>query len=694
MKKFIVFFTGCISLFIFYFVFQLCSQKEFINISSPRIIQEYTGYHRYAYEMDFMDDIDGAIKKLQAHAKAYHGVIYIGSTIENDTLFNTRARFFEDPYHVLDGMLVTKNHEKFSFDDTMQGYISSKKDEEALDVIDFMDRRNQASYQDTIQYYSMHMFPKLAEDMNINLVYIFTQLDEVMQTQSLEDSGLTMYVTNEWDFDENHDYETEQLLLQVLCICGIAMLLLYSCEMYKSRKELMIRKLMGQSCMFIMKDMFFKQFIAYMIIYITVQVICYIIWVGSIRSVTHPLMIQLLYCFLLYIIIQCIVYICMFTYIRKSKNVVYIKQKESRNRMTYVNIVVKIVVVTIFLPSLITHVIDGKHMIDEYLYMIQHEKELRNQLYVDGINMNIGSINSKEGILSRDHVMKEVNTYMEEHGAIYQDFDESHGWQIIAKEEPESKRTPYIIVNKAYLKPYRIKDINGNEIDLDKINKVTLFQPEGVEILQDAFAYCNEECEIMTIQKNNRFYNHFLYSSIRSIEDPLIVYRPVASSDMNGSNGHHLVLTDESVEKEFQAFLNEKGLTQMITYQKTTDDYDYLMESYKDKVLYTIPLLIVYVCVMLVFIYQIVYMYFEQHKQRFVLQYMLGDYFFQRHGKMLYWNVLSYAVILVGVYRISELSVVSIIRTVFIMLFFEFVTQYGLIHQIEKQKMVEIMKGE
>lgn len=695
-KRFILFFTCCISLFIFYFIFQLCSQKEYLNASGPNIVQEYTGYHRYAYDMDFMEDIDSAIQKLQAYAKEYHGVIYIGSTVESDTVFNTNARFYEDPYHELDGMLVTKNHQKFYFDDTMQGYISSKEDEHAIDVIDFMDRRNQSSYQDTIQYYPLHMFPKLAKDMNINLVYIFTELDDVLQAQSIEDSGLTEYVINDISSDLKNVGETKELvlMLQVLCICGVAILLLYSCEMYKSRKELMIRKLMGQSCVFMMKDMFFKQFIAYTIIYIMVQVICYIIWVGSIRSVTHPLMIQLLYCFLLYVIIQCIVYVCMFMYVRKSKSVVYMKQKNSRNRMTYVNVVVKILVVTIFLPSLITHVVDGKHMMDEYFYMIQHEKELRNQLYVDRVNTNIGSMNSITDILSRDHVMKEVNTYMEEHGAIYQDFNESFVWQEIAKEEPESKRTPYIIANQAYLKPYHIKDLNGNDINLNAIDKVTLFQPEGVEILQDAFAYCGEECEVITIQSGTRYWDTFLNSYTRSLKDPLIVYRPVVSADMTGSNGHHLVLTDESVEKEFQAFLNEKELTQMITYQKTTDDYDMLMESYKDKVLYTIPLLIIYVCVMLVFIYQIVYMYFEQYKQRFVLQYMLGDHFFQRHGMMLYWNVLSYAVIMVGVYHISELSVVSIIITVFVMLLFEFIAQYGLIHRIEKQKMVEIMKGE
>ena len=691
MKKFIMFFTGCISLFIFYFVFQLCSQQEFINVSGPRSIQEFTGYHRYAYDMDFMEDIDGAIKKLQAYAKAYHGVIYIGSTVESDTVFNTNAKFYEDPYHELDGMLVTKNHQKFYFDDTMQGYISSKEDKHAIDVIDFMDRRNQASYQDTIQYYPMHMFSTLAKDMNKNLVYIFTQLDEVMQAQSIEDSGLTEYVINDISSDLKNVGETKELvfMLQVLCICGIAVLLLYSCEMYKSRKELMIRKLMGQSCVFIAKDMFFKQFVVYTMIYMIVQSICYMLWVGSIRSVTYPLILQLLYCFLLYIIIQCIVYICMYMYIRKSKNVVYIKQKESKNKMTYVNIVVKILVVTIFLPSLITHVVDGKHMMDEYLYMIQHEKELRNQLYVETINFNMG-----DGLMGMDKAMKEVNAYMKDHGAIYQDFDESFVWQEIAKEDPESKRTPYIIVNKAYLKPYHIKDLSGNEVDLNTIDKVTLFQPEGVEILQDAFTYCNEECEVITIQSGTRYWDTFLNSYTRSLKDPLIVYRPVVSADMSGSNGHHLVLTDESVEKEFQSFLDEKGLTQMITYQKTTDDYDHLVESYKDKVLYTIPLLIVYVCVMLVFIYQIVYMYFEQHKQRFVLQYMLGDHFFHRHGKILYWSILSYAVIMISVYQLSELSIQNIMTTIFIMLVFEFIAQFELIHRIEKQKMVEIMKGE
>ena len=107
---------------------------------------------------------------------------------------------------------------------------------------------------------------------------------------------------------------------------------------------------------------------------------------------------------------------------------------------------------------------------------------------------------------------------------------------------------------------------------------------------------------------------------------------------------------------ELQNYMNKSDYGKYITFQNTSNEYDIIYQEYKDDIIFLLPLFITYIFVILIFIYQNVYLYFIENRKKFAIEYLLGMSYLQRHGDIIYKNILVYAPILLFLYFMNHIS--------------------------------------
>ena len=91
---------------------------------------------------------------------------------------------------------------------------------------------------------------------------------------------------------------------------------------------------------------------------------------------------------------------------------------------------------------------------------------------------------------------------------------------------------------------------------------------------------------------------------------------------------------------------------------------------------------------------QNVYLYFIENRKKFAIEYLLGMSYLQRHGDIIYKNILVYAPILLFLYFMNHISWKLSVICILISILFEFLTFYVLIRKFENKRIIEILKGE
>lgn len=693
MKKMISIFIACLSFFIFYLTFSTYSKNELLEISQLDVayakqeeMNSITSIISYSGENEenFTGDLITFAKK--------HGYLITAYNSEtSNSLYKTSIYVYSSDNSFYD--IPTKNKTVLNYNKDDSRYISTNmKDQNADDIIDFVDKRNNKPYQFITE---IHPFWQLSNNIKhqTNLwINLYSKDSQTTMLENLKKSILSQYFTESQIDDSTSDYEipvesSKGIILKLTIVCLITIILLFICQTLKLRKEIILRKLMGTSVPFITKKLYLRQLLMYFLVYLVIQVLCILYFCG-IPKETHVHFIEELLSYALCVLMALtFIYIFMLFFVKSNTNFINLKTSNNLKHITLVNLILKFLILVLLVEPFVLFIKNGRYYVSEFFFMIENKEKITDQLYVSGYYFDSNDISMWEKI-------KEINSYMDQHGAIYQDFS-TYEARIETNEEDIIE--PYIIVNKAYLSDYELYDSKNKKIPLDSINHTTVFLSEKYRNKEiNIGTYAPIDADVVWIKEGNTFINYRMDQKIRTLKDPIVVYYPRGNElySFGGNDTYYLPIKNRQVEKDFINFLEKENIKDLVLTTETTNAYDIAFEKNKDELITFLLLLITYIIVILSFIYQNAYIYFLENKQKFALEYLYGNSFLQRHKDLLLNNVIVYIPLSFCLYFFFELKVIEISIFIVLAVVFELLASWVLIRMFEKKRLVSILKGE
>lgn len=689
MKKITCLFTACLAFFVFYMMFTVSGSAERERIDNfMSAVKEENQLNPHSYFINLNAEEKDGIQSLIEFAEENGYVAILGDS-QTDGSSRVDSWYIYDQGNKHFAFLNLKNKKDFSFSSSQDSYISSTaSDTKSFDVIDFLDQRNGKDYQTAIRLYPLSQYRKHSSAV-MNSLYLFTDKSLQEHEKLINNSSLSAFLDEGYELHYSTPPEVDmKTILMIMGVCVTAICLLFVVGALKNRKEIMLRKLLGCTSFYIARKLMTRQLLLYFGVYLSVQVLLFIGLTGLPRPASMEFLFQLLKYAGIFAAFLAAVFCIMLAYIQRSRSFLQLKIGTASKTANYLNLVVKFAVLLLILPLLISFVKQGVTAISEYFYMTSHKEEMRNQVY-------IYSIDDRQAIGNVDTIKEKIFKFMIENGAIYQDFESYESIMYSQLENPDDSFImafkPFIIANDVYLSNYEMIDTEGDSIHVMDYKDETMFVPKGTELQEETIGYyCTTNCTIVPIQSGTTFWNQNVNDEIRSLRDPIVVYRPQVDTSSYGA--YRLNIKDPKVEVKLKEFLKENQLDKVVSLNHTSKDYDIRIEKYKDDLLFLIPLLVTYGFVVLIFIYQSSFIYFMQNNQKFAIRYMLGNSFLERHGDMIFQNLIIYIPLLLILYFGFHISAKDTLLSVLLAVLLELSGSYILVHRLEKKRMTEILK--
>lgn len=689
MKKITCLFTACLAFFVFYMMFTVSGSAERERIDNfMSAVKEENQLNPHSYFIDLnAEEIDG-IQSLIEFAEENGYVAILGDS-QTDGSSRVDSWYIYDQGNKHFAFLNLKNKKYFSFSSSQDSYISSTaSDTKSFDVIDFLDQRNGKDYQTAVRLYPLSQYRKHSSAV-MNSLYLFTDKSLQEHEKLINNSSLSAFLDEGYELHYSTPPEVDmKTILMIMGVCVTAICLLFVVGALKNRKEIMLRKLLGCTSFYIARKLMTRQLLLYFGVYLSVQILLFIGLTGLPRPASMEFLFQLFKYAGIFAAFLAAVFCIMLAYIQRSHSFLQLKIGTASKTANYLNLIVKFAVLLLILPLLISFVKLGVTAVSEYSYMTSHKEEMRNQVY-------IYSIDDRQTIGNVDTIKEKIFKFMIENGAIYQDFESYESIMYSQLENPDDSFImafkPFIIANDVYLSNYEMIDTEGNSIHVKDYKDETMFVPKGTELQEETIGYyCTTNCTIVPIQSGTTFWNQNVNDEIRSLRDPIVVYRPQV--DMSSYGAYRLNIKDPKVEVKLKEFLKENQLDKVVSLNHTSKDYDIRIEKYKDDLLFLMPLLVTYGFVVLIFIYQSCFIYFMQNNQKFAIRYMLGNSFLERHGDMIFQNLIIYIPLLLILYLGFHIPAKDTLLSVLLVVLLELSGSYILVHRLEKKRMTEILK--
>lgn len=673
MKKIIYIFVIFISFFVFQINFKEQSRNERTRLQVIDSTIQKEQEDKYIYVLMFNKE------KIQIDNILEFGkrndITCIAERSLVDASHNLKAYYIYSPSGNVP--FYTKNARKIDFSkEGNQYYSTDLKDQDSYDYIDFVDQRNHKSYQEAFEIHPLNQLDKdknkiKESEMNKTMNFFFvTNHDKAKIKELLDKEGLLECLNDNTEIMEYEEQfeniEDDSLInMQLLTITLVSIFLLMICQALKEKKEITIRKMMGMSNHFILKKMFLKQELFYLCIYVIMQIVLFILYIGLPRACTLNITKQLLLFTLLFASLLLMIYGGLWLFIKFTNNYANIKNTSSIKKMNVINNILKLVMFIVVLQPLIQYTETGFYYSRDFFFLLKYKDDIKDRVYLSGLD------DSK-----KDQILK----YLSVHGNYY-NFTNYE----ISSEQVESMQ-PFVIANENYLKSFNLKDDKGNALDYNKLDDVTLLIPDNMneDVLENKSYYCND-CDAVKIKSGYTLVDYRMNSLSKTSTNPMIVFmrnpNDVFSFDVKTS------------KKAFIQDINKNGDMLGNTWiAETNDDYDISYEKGFDENISFFTLLFLYCCIILVVVYQNIFIYFIGNKNEFAIKYLMGTGFFQRHGNMIINNIYIYIPIIFWLYYVNQLSVILIATIVIIAICIELLLSYILIKKFEKKKIVEILK--
>lgn len=649
MKRLLYIFTSLASFIVFFIGFQLHAERQYAQVINFE--QAYAQQHHQEILTIFLRLDDKQVMSELAQFLDYH--TYSASShyeVKNHELYKTNMIFFYTKNKLNNlSFFKTKEGKYIDFSTNHTSYLSSNiKDEESVDTLQFLDKKYDKGYQDTIQIRQLFSYMDIAKEKVEMPVYIICD-DRQQAFEQLQSSNLYKYLSDEVEIDDEHEgvfflsLDNRSSIILIM-IVSISFFLTLCCDIVSYQKEICVRKLHGMSSAYIFKKLYRKTLGKVYGLYIFIIILCYFIWLTSFQEIQFPFLMYLGSMSVLFFVLLSVAcgggYVCIL-FINTST---YLKKKSHMNWVIYSTIILKVFMIVLILPSFYTGSVQGMKAVQTSLELWKYKDKLQHNLFVEGLNVEIENM---------PEVLHKIYEYMEEEGAIYQDFSQNMKNLQLHQRFPdkiEKFEYPFLIVNTKYLEDYILKTVQGDTIDVHHLKNHTVLVPEKYKGV-DLRTYVHEYTDIVYIKNGLKVVNYYpliLDNEQRVVENPIIEVR-ITSDEGIDWTGSSLMLpyTKQTLEK-FQTYLEKQNLINIVTLDTSKQLYIDVVEKYKDQMIQFMTIFIVYILLLIAFMYQNMYLYFTENKTFIAINYLSGKSFLQRYssylGNQIFVYTLSFAI--------------------------------------------------
>jgi len=449
-------------------------------------------------------------------------------------------------------------------------------------------------------------------------------------------------------------------------------------------KEVSVRKMMGHSDVRIQWRLLGRFFLSLLLVYVITLGIAYWFFVGdagSIGTAIYKGQLKILAYFAAGLLS---VFAGSYVYIRYISSAMYLKRKSTYKMLLYGNLAVKILIFILVITPLLTKLESGYRSFRDVNY---RERKHDADLYRYNVSLDIP-------MSDFDRIMKmfgDAFEISEKENAVLADFSDA---DLSLFEEFDVELPPNtvssIVVNTEYLKDYKILHEDGTVLDFETLKGNTMLVP--LELKGKPFTTISQkEYPKVYVEFQDSFYNpdiskrdHF------KVKDPIVFYmKEYDASGMQTLYGAVYYSDLEGLRESFEA----AGYLDALRVTDLRPVYDFYMGEYKQEALESLYIFALYLSVVLILLYEIIYLHLEEKRQLISIQYLLGKSYGERYRNLYLMSLVSYAVLIPYSLVLLKVSSVSLLVLFSILILLEMILVSGLIKRFESTDMVKTIKG-
>jgi len=455
----------------------------------------------------------------------------------------------------------------------------------------------------------------------------------------------------------------------------IAIMLIMICIIIKDKKEILIRKMNGQSSLYIVYKLYFLPLIFSWLLYSLTFVCLWMIFIGFdfqfFKNVFYDIVKFVVVGFFTVPLILFLSYI----YIFFTTNIIELKNNQSLKLMTHTNIILKIMISVSMLMPFVTSLNMFIPNFQRYMHLEKMKEEYQDYYYLSHFEGSDNELNQ----LFQDNIYINFDDY---NLASY--FTNLMKTGIPYGEDPVMD-IPIIHVNQKYASSYEFIEDNGQKVDISSYQKPIMLIPDKYK--NDDIDFSGEQ---MIVKETFRHINLNFRQSVYAITDPvIIVHHDFNSMDFSHSTLYFQTQNRDMLEKAISSITDAPfGLLKVqngINYSQVKSEFVFIQ---------TISYFIIYTFVYSLFMLQFILLYIQDNKKELTVSYMLGKSRLDRYGNLWLINLCIYLFVILIVLLFRKIPILLCIEFVIIFLTFDCIVLWLLIRRFEKKNMVSYLKGE
>ncbi len=604
-------------------------------------------------------------------------VIALDNTLDDAGLYtNQNYYIYSNHSDLLNGICI--DGKKIDFSDlTGKQYYSTHNSKESVGKIKILNNGFFDKIKRKINIYQYNALDNTGfEQLKYLYFTIYSKDDGFINDlqEYLQKTDNSVSVSNETqvhdeDIENNYIFDNLKNALIILIIIFVTVM---STIIIRKNRQYMIRRMMGTSSIKIAGYEFFRIIFISQIIFIITNLLSYFVLCQDINKATIELLKMILPFNIYFAGILLIIFLFNWIFIYLSCNLKYLNNKNYFQRLFNIQMIIKIVMIIFLMTPFITSLKESLPYLMNYLKVKDLKEEITYLYFLNEV----------------PEKSKEIFAYYKDdcYYADFTDYSANIRGAELTNDYESIYPYPYIHANEYYLRNHNIKTLDGKKFDYNKYPHGALLVPEMYKD-QDLSRYPSS-VEIVYIKNPGEFLNYHV-EDIYYLTNPIILLETEYS--IFETRITNLGIKTDNVSELKKELEELNGIKVNIINAKYY--YDYFMDQSKSALIEFGVNLGIYLIVYLTLVFQSIFTYLEEKGKEISINYIFGFSRIKRHINLFMLNLLAYAIILFGSFKLN-LSFNNRILFVSCFMLMEIIIEIICIIYFENKKMVNWLKGE
>ncbi|MDU1412079.1 MAG: DUF1430 domain-containing protein [Clostridium sp.] len=595
----------------------------------------------------------------------------------------------------VDNFIYTDEDRKVSFCDNKENlyYATNDDNPNAIKIKVLDDFYKSGVFFNLNNYRPLHQLKDVIDNGDIELKATFYE-ETSADINNLKSQLKSKYsITDDIFVDKPKGTSEKKQLgmnLQLIVIMVVLNIILMTIFINKKLKEISIRKMNGNKNHQIMKRVIGRYVSMELLIFIFSLIITFFVLVGEISPIAYNIIKPLLTSTLIFLAGLIIIVLILYFYIKYISSLVSLKKSSVNMKLVFSNLVVKLILMTIIISPMIAEISNSLVTFENlYSHLKYYDKE-KYRYTVTGTCKTAFTSGIDDGI----KIFSDFFKVLEKEKGIYTkfDFSDKDSPLLTPQEKSNNNFIPYISVNKKYLHDYIIRSEDGDKIDIDSLSEDTLLIPKkykGKSLMN--LGYINQCAKKIYVTFDKSFYNPNIVGLAKAtVKDPIVFLVTNFSPAIQPMYDGVYYSDSESLSKT----LNEMGYENKYIIFDNKGIYDYYIKAYFSKITRTLEIIFLYTFIMLVFLYQSLYLHLEDTKKEVSVKYLMGHRFWSRYMELIILNLTPNVILLILALGVLKIPFTKAFLFTITFMIIEIIFILFRIKNFEKNNISIVLKGE